>query len=72
MRRGPGFIIVIRENLKVSPLADEITKAALSPRSVGPTEALNSRSPAIDQLSSRSLVSVLCFNSARNTFLKTW
>ena len=30
MRRGLRFIVIIREDLKVSPFADVITKAALS------------------------------------------
>ena len=31
MRRGLRFIVLIREDLKVKPFADVITKAALSP-----------------------------------------
>ena len=32
MRRGIRFIVAIREDLKVEPFADEITKAAHSPQ----------------------------------------
>ena len=32
MRQGLQFIVLIREDLKVEPFADKITKAALSPQ----------------------------------------
>ena len=32
MRRGPRFTVLIREDLKVQPFADVITKAAVSPQ----------------------------------------